>query len=93
MVSCESIGDLVQPTILATSVDERQFPENQQAPIAFSGATTNISMDESRAFNRAGFDNDKGPVFENIDVVKLTEKLETLETSRLLEISGDVAGF
>jgi len=30
---------------------------------------------------------------ENIDVVRLTEKLETLETSRLLDISGDVTGF
>jgi len=93
MVSCESIGNLVQPTILAASVDERQFPENQQAPMAFSGATTNITRDQSRAFDKAGFDNDKGCSVENIDVVKLTEKLETLETSRLLDISGDVTGF
>ena len=28
-----------------------------------------------------------------VDTVKLTEKLETLETSRLLDISGDVADF
>jgi hypothetical protein len=30
---------------------------------------------------------------ENIDAAKLTEKLEMLETSRLLDISGDVTGF
>jgi len=91
MVSCESIGNLVQPTILAASVDERQFPENQQAPMAFLGATTNIIRDQSRAFDRAGLTMIRG--VENIDVVKLTKKLETLETSRLLDISGDVTGF
>jgi len=58
--SCESIGNLVQPTILAASVDERQLPENKQVPIAFSGTTTNISRDQSRAFDSAGFDNDQG---------------------------------
>jgi len=30
---------------------------------------------------------------ENIDAVTLTEKLETLETSHLLDISGDVIGL
>jgi len=30
---------------------------------------------------------------ENIEAVKSTEKLETLETSCLLGISGDVIGF
>jgi hypothetical protein len=30
---------------------------------------------------------------ENIDATKLTEKLEKLETSRLLDVSGDVTGF
>jgi hypothetical protein len=30
---------------------------------------------------------------KNINAVKLTEKLELLETSRLLDISGDVTGF
>jgi len=30
---------------------------------------------------------------ENIDAVKSTEKLGTLKTSCLLDISGDVTGF
>jgi len=64
MVSCESIGNLVQPTILAASVDERQLPESQQTPIACSGTTTNIGRDQGRAFDRAGFDNDKGYVLK-----------------------------
>jgi hypothetical protein len=73
------------------AVDERQFPENQQATITFSESTTNISRDQSRDLDGAGFDSE-GHV-ENINAVKLTEKLELLETSRLLNISGDVTGF
>jgi len=35
----------------------------------------------------------RGAHVESTDATKLTEKLETLETSRLLDISGDVTGF
>ena len=35
----------------------------------------------------------RGPMFVSIDAVKATKKLETLETSRSVDISGDVAGF
>jgi hypothetical protein len=63
--------------------------KNQQAPITFSGSTTNICRDQSRVLNRAGFGNEEGTHIENIGAVKL----ETLETSRLLDVSGNVTGF
>ena len=75
------------------AVDERQFSENQQAPITFSETSTHVSRDQSRVCESAGFGNEEGAHVENIDAVKLTEKLETLETSRLLDISGDLTGF
>jgi len=40
-----------------------------------------------------GFGKEEMAYVEIIDAKKLTEKLETLETSRLLDISGDVTGF
>jgi len=75
------------------AVDERQFPENQQALIAFLGAVMNVSRDQSRSSDSAGFGNKERAHVENIDAVKSTEKLETLETSRWLDISGDVIRF
>jgi len=90
MASCESVGSPVQPTI--RSADERLFPENQQAPITFSRATTNVSRDQSRVFDSAGFGDEEWAHVENIDAMKLTERLEALETSRLLDISGNLTG-
>ena len=58
-----------------------------------SEASTHVSRDQSRVCESAGFGNEEGAHVENIDAVKLTEKLKTLKTSRLLDISGDVAGF
>jgi len=75
------------------AVDERQFPENQQAPITFLGAITNVIRDQSRVFDSAGFGDEERADVENIDAVKLMEKLETLETSCLLDISRNVTGF
>jgi len=75
------------------AVDERQFPENQQAPITFLGTITNVSRDQSRSSNSAGFGNEERADVENIDAVKSTEKLETLETSCSLDISGNMTGF
>jgi len=75
------------------AIDERQFPENQQAPITFSGATTNVCRDQSRVFSSAGFGDGGKAHVENIDAVKLTERLKALETSRLLDISEGVTGF
>jgi len=72
------------------AVDERQFPENQQAPITFSGATTNVCRDQGKVFDSAGFGDEEGAHVENIDAVKPSEKLGALETSRLSDISGDV---
>jgi len=43
------------------------------------GAITNICRDQSRVFDSAGVGNEGADV-EKIDTVKLTEKLETLET-------------
>ena len=40
-----------------------------------------------------GLFGNEGAHVESIDAVKLTDKLGTLETSRLLDINGDVAGF
>ena len=64
----------------------------RKVPVAFSEATTHVSWDQSRVRESAGFGNE-GAHVESIDAVKLTDKLETLETSRLLDISGDVTGF
>jgi len=75
------------------AVDERQFPENQQAPITFSGATTNACRDQSRVFGSAGFGDEEKVHVENIDAVKLTGRLEALETSCFFDISEDVTGF
>jgi len=75
------------------AVDEKQFPENQQAPITFSGATTNECRDQSRVFDSARFGDEEGAHVENIGAVKLTERLEALGTSCLLDISEDVTGF
>jgi len=93
MVSCESVGNLVQPTIVHDAVDERQVPENQEAPMTLLGAITNVSRDQSRVFDSAGFGNEERAYVENIDAMKLTEKLATFETSHLLDISQDVTGF
>ena len=75
------------------AVDERQFPENQQASKTFLGAITNVSRDQSRSPDSVAFGNEERAHVENIDAVTLTKKLETLETSHLLDISGDVIGF
>ena len=64
----------------------------RKVPVAFSEATTHVSRDQSRVRKSAGFGNE-GAHVESIDAVKLTDKLGTLETSRLLDINGDVAGF
>jgi hypothetical protein len=74
-------------------VDEKQFPGNQQAPTTFSGSTTSVRRDQSRVLDGAGLSNEEGAHVENIDAVKLTKKLETLETSRLLDTSGGVTSF
>jgi len=79
MVLCQSVGSPV--------------PENQQAPVTFSGATTNVCRDQSRVFGSAGFGGEEGAHVENIDAVKLTERLEALETSCFFDISKDVTGF
>jgi len=39
------------------------------------------------------FGNEEKADVENIDAMKLTEKLEMPETSQLLDISGDVTDF
>ena len=74
-----------------------QTKDNSQkiskAPIALSEATTYVSRDQSRVCESARFGTEEGAHVESIDVVKWTEKLETLETSRLLDVSGDVAAF
>jgi len=57
------------------------------------GDITNVSRDQSRVFNSAGFGNEERAHVENIEAMKLTEKVETLETSHLLDISQDVTGF
>ena len=75
------------------AIDERQFPENQQAPITFSGATTNACRDQSRVFGSAGFGDEEGAHVETIDAVKLTERLKALETSCSLDISDDITGI
>jgi len=61
--------------------------------VTFLGAITNVSWDQSRSSDSAGFGNEERADVENIDAVKSTEKLETLETSCLLDISGEVIGF
>jgi len=53
----------------------------------------NVRRDQSRLFDNAGFGNEERPDVFNIDSVKLTQRLEALETSCLLDISGDVIGF
>jgi len=50
------------------------------------------AVDERQFSDSVGFGNE-GANVESIDAVKLTEKLETLETSHLLDINGDVTGF
>jgi len=47
--------------------------------MTFLGVITNVSRYQSRVFDSAGFGNERADV-EKIDTVKLTEKLETLET-------------
>jgi len=49
------------------AVDGRQFSENQQAPIIFLRAITNVSRDQ--VFNSAGFGNEERAHVENIDAV------------------------
>ena len=90
MVSCESGGN---QRLVRGVVDERQFPESQQAPITFLGATMNVSRSQSRSSDGPEFGNEKRAHVENIDAAKSTEKLEALETRCLLDISGDVIGF
>ena len=52
-----------------------------------------VNRVQSKVRESAGFGNEEGAHVENITAIKLTDKLETLETSRLLDISGDMAGF
>ena len=40
------------------AVDERQFSKNQEGPIPFSEATMNVSRDQSRVHENAGFGNE-----------------------------------
>lgn len=59
----------------------------------FLKTITHVCGDQCRVLDGAGFGNDEGTHVENIDAMELAEELETLETSRLLDISGDVTGF
>ena len=87
------LGTRCNQRFVRGAVDERQFPENQQAPIAFSGVTTNVCRDQSRVFGSAGFGDEEKAHVENIDTVKLIERLEALETSCSFDISDNVTGF
>jgi len=87
------LGTQSNPQFVHGAVNKRQLPENQQAPTTFLGTTTHVSRDRSRVLDSAGFGNEEGTHVENIDAVELAEKLETLETSRLLDISGDLTSF
>ena len=88
------LGTRCNQRFIHGAIDERQFPENQQASMTFLAATMSVSRDQSRSSDSVGFGNEERAHVENIDAVTLTEKLEeTLETSHLLNISGDMTGF
>ena len=76
----------------ASFVTKDNSQKIRKVTIAFSEATTHVGRDQSRVRESAGFGNE-GAHVEKIDAMKLTEKLETLETSRLLDIRGDAVGF
>jgi len=83
-----------EPTIGSWCYRRKTIPRNQQAPITFLGAITDVSRDQSRSSDSVTFGNEERAHVETIDAVTLTEKLEeTLETSRMLDISGDMIGF
>ena len=87
------VGTQCNQRFVRGAVNERQFSENRQATTTCLEATMHVNRVQSRVRESAGFGNEEGAHVENITAMKLTDKLETLKTSRLLDISGDTAGF